>query len=171
MKTKLIFLLLACLPVAGLVAQHFVSLPAELKQSLPTDAPQPYRVTMAKAAGWGLCFLGGFTHGLREAYHAEPGIFERRFGAKPDGYFGSQSWKRKYHDYDGGNAVERSVLYTPVSDFWHVSAWLEKGYLMSGTVVVFIGERRRLKHYLLDFGISFVAASAGSAMSYGALRN
>lgn len=169
MKTKILVLLLACL-LARASAQHLVSIAEPVRVSLPADAPLPYRVTMGKAAGFGLCFLGGFVHGMREAYHAEPKVFELRFGAKPDGFFGSESWKRKYHDYDGGNAVERSVLFTPVSDFWHVSAWVEKGYYLTGTAVVVLGERRRWTHYVADVAISFVAASLGSAISYRALR-
>lgn len=44
----------------------------------------------------GLATLDGISRGLENAYHANPHVFEQRFGAYEYGFFGSEAWQRNY---------------------------------------------------------------------------
>ena len=53
-----------------------------------------------KRAVWISYAIAGLLHGGREAMHAEPGVFEKRFGVSKTSFFGSEQWVRQYKNND-----------------------------------------------------------------------
>lgn len=116
-----------------------------------------------------LCsIIAGLLNGAREATHAESDVFEKRFGADKYGFFGSQSWQRKYVGYDNEKG-ERSWAYTLISDYWHVSAWVRKALLLGAMVVV--GYNYGVSWQLFVYPAAIWALDAAAAsVAYGYMR-
>ena len=72
-----------------------------------------------QAAIWGLYALSGVAHGIREAYHADPYLFERRNGVEPTSFWGSDSWKRNYYHNDPDGHHKREFFGNVGRDVWH----------------------------------------------------
>lgn len=133
--------------------------------------PSTSKEWLAYATGVFACGLGGGIHGANQAFHADPHIFEKRWGVSPTSFWGSESWQRKYRRVDGGAYFHERALYTPFSDFWHVSSWSSKGLLIGGTTFLIAGERRSWKWYTARVLTGFVAHSMASAITYNLLRD
>lgn len=69
-----------------------------------------------------LIVFGGLLHGLREAFHADRKLFEKRFKVNPVSFFGSQQDKLKYNSI--GEYKSIWWKYFPL-DFWHLFRWIE----------------------------------------------
>jgi len=72
--------------------------------------------------------LAGLLWGMREYYHKNPKVFDVLWKVKPISFFGSQSWKLKYKDYDNGDTRPAFPLAKvfPVNDFWHSASYVFK---------------------------------------------
>lgn len=57
--------------------------------------------------------------GCREAYHADPRVFERKFGAAPMSWWGSEQWKRNYVGWNPDNAHKTEIFGNVGRDMWH----------------------------------------------------
>lgn len=139
------------------------------------DTKEGSEYALSKKQIWGsaLCFAGGFLHGMRERYHADPYIFEKVFNFDPNGFYGHNSWKRKYKLKDDGtrDLNKEEKWRTSFSDFWHVSDIGRKGLMTAGTIVMVVGENKKWTGYLVDFGLSFMSASIGSWAGYAFLSH
>ena len=112
------------------------------------------------------CLAGGLW-GSREAYHADPFCFERKFLVKPKSFFGSQAWQRNYENntYPGKHKPEWGNTFR---DIWHFAGYFSRLFLVAGTVVVmWEGDWIRLV-FLLIYLVMF---SFSSFLIYNLLRN
>ena len=135
------------------------------------SAQNKYKFPKQKVIGASLSFTGGLVYGIREVYLADPEVFEIKFGAEPQSFWGSDAWKRKYKDWDGGDRrFDSGMAEWYPFDFQHVSSTLSKSFVVAGTVCIVAGEKRPLKHYLYDFAISFFASSCGSYAGFKLFR-
>lgn len=66
---------------------------------LPCALCAQYRPDWHQYAAWTAIGASGALHGAREAYHAQPNVFER-YGASKAGFWGSEAWKRNYYHND-----------------------------------------------------------------------
>lgn len=117
---------------------------------------------------WGAYAVAGILHGGREAYHAEPTIFEKRFNAAPESFFGSEQWKRQYFNRDPGMAHKPNI-WNPLRDYWHFSGAATKGVWIGGAFVIGVS-KQPLKYRVVDMLIGAVITSATASLTYNLLR-
>lgn len=136
---------------------------------------QPYRITWKKVAVWSISAVGGSLLGGREAFHADPTVFERNFGAKPLSFLGSRQWELNYH---GNSYLNSSGFRNPHKteiignfgrDYWHTSRYLYTAAYVGGAFI--IGNSKvSTKHKLLDLLIQSAVFSVSSTVTYRILR-
>lgn len=135
-----------------------------------TPIKQRYKVTGRKILIWGASGISGAIWGAREAFHADPYVFERHFGVEPYSFWGSQQWQRNYEGnrYMGENGVPNK--HKPEwagnlgRDFWHTSGYSSALLMIGGTFAIG-GSKQSFKHKILDMGISslcWIIASNGT---------
>lgn len=118
---------------------------------------------MPKTVAYILLAVSGIIWGLREKLHQRPGFFETAFGVSPMSFFGSQQWKRKYIDYDGGDKRAKTKLLSvfPYNDFWHSSWYFVKAVMVGCCLIIGkgLGTWGEVGFYfILVFGITTIAA-------------
>lgn len=114
-----------------------------------------------------LSILAGVLHGGREAQHAQPKVFELRFGVSSKSFFGSLSWVRKYEGFDAKNK-ERKWL-TSFSDYWHVAAWGQKLCIIAAVLIATCPDACRPYWWAIGAGVSILESMAAS-VAYKYLR-
>lgn len=135
-----------------------------------------YRLTWAKFGLWAANAGAGAIMGGREAYHADPTVFERKFGAKPLGFFGSRQWERNYHGNSylnsGGfkNPHKTEIFGNFGRDYWHTSRYVYTATYV-GTAFTMGCSKQPLKHKVLDLLIQSCVFSLSASLSYQILRN
>ena len=117
---------------------------------------------------WGAYAIAGILHGGREAYHAEPTVFEKRFGAAPQSFFGSEQWKRNYFNRDPDNG-HKPNLFNPVRDYYHFSGATTKAVWIGGAFVLGMS-KQPMKYKLLDLLIGTLITSGTASLTYNLLR-
>jgi len=80
--------------------------------------------------------ISGIAHGMREAYHANPYVFEELWGVDQYSFFGSDAWIRNYRP-DGSHKSE--WLGNIGRDFWHTA---DEVSLLGITTPIVIGLTR-----------------------------
>lgn len=123
-----------------------------------------------KMAGWGLIILASFVDGATEGFEFDGRkSWERKFGANPHGFFGSESWRRLYVGGDPANGkVKGYQRHFGAWDSYHLGDDFRKlGYISGGVTLAIGGQQVNSKwwHYAIDvgvaLGISMVAKREG----------
>jgi len=109
--------------------------------------------------GYAAAGVGGYTMGLREAFHADPRIFERKWGVSPTSFFGSEGWRRKYHDNDPTKGKKSELLGNANRDFWHLADKVQRGGLVLGLTIPLIQTKRPIGARLANAGVSMLVYS------------
>jgi len=122
-----------------------------------------------KRAVWISYAIAGILHGGREAYHAEPTAFEKRFNAAPQSWFGSEQWKRQYYNRDPENMPHKPNIWNPLRDYYHFSGTGTK-YLLIGGAVTIGASKQPTKYKIIDTLIAFAGFSATASLTYTLLR-
>lgn len=117
---------------------------------------------------WGAYAVAGILHGGREAYHAEPTVFEKRLNAAPLSFWGSEQWKRQYYNRDPGMAHKPNI-WNPVRDYYHFSGTAKDGIRISGAFVIG-ASKQPVKYRVVDMLIGGVITSATASLTYNLLR-
>lgn len=124
-------------------------------------------------AGYAILATAGAANGMRDAYVAEPSIFQSRFGASKNGWFGSESWRNKYKNGnpdDGEKFLGSTSILAPTTDFYHFSGAMRTTGLIAGTTLITIGEKKPFWHYVLKVTAGGVVYGLSSHVSYNMLR-
>jgi len=122
-----------------------------------------------KRAVWIAYAVAGILHGGREAYHAEPNVFERRFNATPLSFFGSQQWKRQYYNRDPETQAHKPNIWNPLRDYYHFSG-TTKNYILIGGAVTIGASKQPVKYKVIDTLIGVLSFSATASLTYTLLR-
>lgn len=123
----------------------------------------------AQIAIWVGFAMSGIAHGAREAYHAEPTVFETRFGASDRSFWGSESWVRNYEGNDPSNPHKHEFFGNVGRDVWHTANMFDIVPVMSCSFV--IGARRQpLKYRVMNMLIGIGARTLFSMVTYATLR-
>jgi hypothetical protein len=122
-----------------------------------------------KQAVWIAYAVAGILHGGREAYHAEPTVFEKRLNAAPLSFFGSQQWKRQYYNRDPENQAHKPEIFNSLRDYWHFSHTAGSALWVSGAFILG-ASKQPLKYRLLDGVIAGIITSAFASTTYELLR-
>lgn len=156
--------LLICCLIGAIVWSYVISAACQ----------QPYKVTPAKVATWVGFGIAGATWGAREAYHADPTVFEEKWGVDEYSFFGSKAWERqytgnRYYNAAGGINPHKTEWGNTFRDFWHFSGASSRVLWLGGTFTIGAG-KQPLKHKLLDLGIGLVCSSVSGFATYQYLR-
>lgn len=133
-------------------------------QQVNISAVDRYRITKCKMAGWIVLTIAAFADGAVEGYEFDGRTsFERKWGADPSGFWGSQSWRMVYKN---GNPEDGYKSWwhekAGAMDFYHVADDVRKTFYICGGLVVGIcaaKKNKKFKHYLYDFAISLAITS------------
>lgn len=142
-----------------------------VKLHLPEAKSAGYEFTPRKVLGWGLFAIAGAAHGYTDAYHADPNVFERRWGADDYGFFGSNAWERnykgnRYQAPDGSTNPHKPQIGNTFRDVWHFGNMTQKTFLIGGTFTLATSKGQKLKHKLLDVAIGMAAYSIAAHEAY-----
>lgn len=121
-----------------------------------------------KRAVWISYAVAGILHGGREAYHAQPDVFERRFNASHTSFFGSQQWKRQYYD-NNPELPHKPNAWNGLRDYWHFSGATTK-YILIGGAFTIGASKQPVKYRIIDTLIAFAGFSASASLTYTLLR-
>lgn len=118
---------------------------------------------------WAGLFVSGMAHGAREAYHADPRIFEKNFGAQPLSWWGSEAWKLNYVDNDPQKPHKHELLGNVGRDFWHTANMVD---FIPLTLCITLQSTRKqpVKYRVLNGLIGIGARTLGSMLTYNTLR-
>ena len=117
---------------------------------------------------WASYIVAGVLHGGREAYHAEPTVFEKRFGVSETSFFGSKQWVRQYQD-SNPELPHKNNLFNGFRDYWHFSGATTK-YLLIGGAFTIGHSKQPLKYKILDTLLGFAGFSLTANLTYNILR-
>lgn len=121
-------------------------------------------------ATWGAFALSGIAAGVREAYHADPYIFERRWGAGETSFWGSDAWKRNYVGNDPENPHKHELLGNVGRDVWHTAHFVDTWCLVGGTFT--IGLRKQpIKYRVANMALGMAARWLFQNITYETLRS
>lgn len=121
-----------------------------------------------KRAVWIGYAVAGILHGGREAYHAQPNVFEKRLNAAPLSFFGSEQWKRNYYDRNP-ELPHKPNIWNPIRDYYHFSGAATKAIWIGGAFTIGMSEQP-VKYKLLDLLIGAVITSGSASLTYNILR-
>lgn len=121
-----------------------------------------------KRAVWIGYAVAGILHGGREAYHAQPNVFEKRFNAAPLSFWGSEQWKRNYYDRNP-ELPHKPNIWNPIRDYYHFSGAATKAIWIGGAFTIGMS-KQPLKYRLIDLLIGAVITSGSASLTYNILR-
>ncbi len=121
-----------------------------------------------KRAVWIAFAVAGILHGGREAYHAEPTVFEKRFNARPQSFFGSEQWKRNYYDRNP-ELPHKPNIWNSARDYYHFSGFTAKTVWIGGAFTIGMS-KQPMKYKLLDLLIGTLITSGTASLTYNILR-
>lgn len=133
-----------------------------------------YKITPGKVATWTGYAAAGALWGAREAYHADPHVFEKKWGVSEYSFFGSQAWQRnyqgnRYQSPDGGVNPHKGDLGNTFRDVHHF-AGASHTLMVVGCTFGLAAGKQKLRHKFLDLGIGLIVRSAASWATYNYLR-
>ena len=121
-------------------------------------------VTWLAYAGAGVC------HGMREAYHADPYVYEREWNVGNESFAGSDAYKRAYFGRNP-NGKHRSELLGNVGyDIWHTAGAASKGLMFTATLGIGI-RKQPIKYKILNALVGYGIQSVFASLTYSSLRN
>jgi len=111
----------------------------------------------------------GVSHGMREAYHADPYCFEKKWGVGNESFWGSDAWKRNYQNNDPDQPHKHEFIGNVGRDIWHTAGAASKVVMFSATLG--IGVRKQpIKYKILNALIGYGIQSAFATLTYNSLR-
>lgn len=116
--------------------------------------------------GYGCAAFGGYVMGLREAFHADPNMFERRWGVSDTHFFGSEGWRRKYHNNDPAQGKKSEWLGNANRDFWHLADKVQRGGLVLGVTLPLVQTKMPIRQRLANAGVSMLIYSFAYTRGY-----
>lgn len=118
---------------------------------------------------WAAYAISGIAHGSREAYHAQPTVFETKFGAGQTSFWGSKAWVRNYVGNDPEKPHRSEYLGNFGRCFWHTANVFDFAPAITATMV--IGARKTpLKYRVANVLIGVGVRTLFSMVTYEALR-
>lgn len=112
-----------------------------------------------------LALVAGVAHGVGEAFHAEPTIFETRWGVSDRSFWGSEQWARQY--YPSGK--HRPDAWNFTRDAHHMQNAVKKPIWIGCSFALALG-RQPPKYKILDLIISTAISTAATATTYAIVR-
>ena len=121
-----------------------------------------------KIINWSAYAIAGTLWGAREAYHADPYVFETKFNASPTSFFGSKAWLRNYHNLNVAQGHKPEVFNT-FRDYWHFSGTTSK-LLYIGASFNIGRHKENWKQLAFELGTGWLISVSSAAITYNLLR-
>jgi len=134
---------------------------------LALSASAQYRPNVPALLGFA---VGGSAWGAREAYHADPRVFERAFGVGPYHFLGSNAWERQYFGNRYAPGQHRPEWGNSFRDVWHATGTGSRVLFVGATFAIGAG-KKPLRHRLLDLALASAVGSATAWGTYTLLRH
>ena len=116
-------------------------------------------------ATWGAFALSGAMWGMREAYHADPYVFEKRWRVGETSFFGSDAWLRNYKNNDDSQPHKSEMLGNFGRDIHHTFGIGSKVLLVGGTFT--IGARAQpIKYRVANLALAWLLNSGAASIAY-----
>lgn len=119
-----------------------------------------------KWVGYSLLAVSSFTDGVVEGYEFDGRkSFERKFNSNPNGFFGSQSWRKDHTLY-------AQLLGVP--DFYHIADDFRTYGRMGGASLITIGgfkNKNTRGQWIADIALSFMVSAAFKRAGMDWIRN
>ncbi len=136
---------------------------------------EKYQFTWGKAGVWLGDAVAGTLWAGRERYHANPYIFESRWGVDPYSFFGSKAWERnyvgnRYQGSDGSKNAHKPEWGNSFRDIHHFTGASSRLLLVGGTFVLAANHKQRLRHRVIDRALGMLVFSATASATYSLLR-
>lgn len=140
---------------------------------LPVTMMGQYKLTKNKLITGGLVMVGGAAKGFNETLQYHYKDFQRVFpNANRQWFNPSVSWKNKYKDGDRAKGeafpLSKSLL-VAFTDQYHLNNFIGRSAIVSA-IVIKIGEKQKLKFYILDFLYYTFCYQVGFATTYYPFR-
>lgn len=159
---KPLCLFLALILLAGCARRRYNDLP----NGLDFSAAPAYSLKRASAVA-GLAAASGAAWGVHETVVHHPSRIPA--GWNRQWWDARKSWRNKYRRGDpaAGPAYLGSTTFLAwTTDAKHLFGTVHRATLFGSAVVIGLGERRPVWHYLMDAGVAFVAFSIGFHTTY-----
>lgn len=111
-----------------------------------------------------LSFFAGASWGTNQTLEHHNVQFFRVFPNANPRFWGVDSWRNKYNDFDPANG--RSAVPIWFTDGKHLTASATQVLVFGAGLSIGIGEKRKWWMYAADIGISFAAYSLGNVLAY-----
>lgn len=111
-----------------------------------------------------LCFVAGASWGTNQTLQHHNAEFFRVFPGANRRFWGPDSWKNKYNDFDPAQGRNKTPIW--ITDGKHLTASVNQVLVFGAGLSIGIGEKRKWWHYAADVGISFAAYSLGNVLAY-----
>lgn len=118
---------------------------------------------------WASFAVSGICAGAREAYHADPYVFERRFGAGETSFWGSDAWKRNYFEHNPEKPHKHQFFGNVGRDVWHTTHFVDTWCLAGGTFVIG-GRKHPLKYRIANLALGMGVRWLFQNVTYESLR-
>lgn len=127
----------------------------------PDRPAYDYRRAIAPAS---LAFVSGASWGLNQTLAHHNHRFFRAFPNASPRYWGPDSWKNKYWQFDPDQGRNSTPIW--FTDGQHLTATINQTLLFGAGITITLHDRRPLWHYALDIGITSAAYTLGNATTY-----
>ena len=111
-----------------------------------------------------LCFVAGASWGTNQTLQHHNAEFFRVFPGANRRFWGPDSWKNKYNDFDPAQGRNKTPIW--ITDGKHLTASATQVLVFGAGLSIGIGEKRKWWMYAIDIGSSFVAYSLGNVLAY-----
>ena len=111
-----------------------------------------------------LCFVAGASWGTNQTLQHRNAEFFRVFPGANRRFWGPDSWKNKYNDFDPAQGRNKTPIW--ITDGKHLTASATQVLVFGAGLSIGIGEKRKWWMYAIDIGSSFVAYSLGNVLAY-----
>ena len=141
----------------------FASCSTAKKAEQPKDKYN-YRRAIAPAS---LAFVSGASWGVNQTLEHHNSRFFRAFPKSNERFWGVDSWKNKYHEFDPSQGRNGTPIW--FTDGQHLTASLNQTLIFGAGICIPIGKKRPLWHYAADIGITSAAYTLGNALTYNVI--
>jgi len=111
--------------------------------------------------------VSGASWGLNQTLNHHPDRFFRRFPGASYRFFGPESWRNKYWQFDPEQGRNNVPIW--FTDAKHLTASGSHVSAYCAGLTITIGRKKPAWHYAFDLGLSFVSFTIGNYFTYEAL--